>query len=188
MIAIVSYNPHWREEFDRLAAPLRAALGDLALRIDHIGSTAVPDLPAKDIIDIQITVQAFTPALEAALATLGYQRRVDITVDHRPPHVVGPDSEWEKWYFGPPADLRTMHLHVRVEGRANQRYALVFRDYLRACPAAAEAYGIIKEQLARYHPADIDAYYAVKDPVCDLIWQAAKQWAQTNNWRSQPNG
>lgn len=183
MIVITPYNPRWPDEFISLAEPLQYALGNLALGIDHIGSTAVPNLAAKDIIDIQVAVQAFTPLLEKALASLGYERRTDITADHRPPHFTGRESEWEKWYFRPPAHLRPMHLHVRIHNRANQRYALLFRDYLRTHPTAATAYGIIKQQLARYHPTDIDAYYDIKDPVCDIIWYTAQEWAQATNWQ-----
>src|SRR4051812_43542574 len=72
-IAIVPYDPTWPADFRRVAAPLRAALGDLALRIDHIGSPAVPGLAAKDIIDVQITIADLDPdPVAAALAPLGY--------------------------------------------------------------------------------------------------------------------
>ena len=190
MIVIAPYNPEWPREFARLAELLRQGLGDLALRIDHIGFTAVPDLVAKDIIDVQVTVAAFSDQLEKALLSLGFERRRDTNADHRPPQVVGPDSEWEKRYFRPPAHLRPMHLHVRIHNRANQRYALLFRDYLRRHPVAANAYGTIKQQLARYHGADVDAYYDLKDPVCDIIWQAAEEWAQSAGWqvRIEPEG
>ena len=63
---------------------------------------------------------------------------------------------------------RRVNLHVRVAGRANQRYPLLFRDYLRANAVAREAYAEVKRELARLHPADVDAYYAIKDPVCDI--------------------
>lgn len=183
MITIVAYNPQWPLEFARLAEPLHHALGDLAVRIDHIGSTAVAHLAAKDVIDMQVTVRALTPAIETALASLAYERVASITADHRPPGVVGPDADWHKWFFRPPATQRRSNLHVRIDGRANQRYPLLFRDYLRAHPTARDAYALIKQQLARYHPQDEDAYYDIKDPVCDLIWSAAAQWAQSTNWQ-----
>ena len=183
MIVIVPYSDQWPVEFSRLAAPLQQALGDIAVRIDHIGSTAVPGLAAKDIIDIQVTVREFAPALETALASIGYERRTDITADHRPALADGPASEWEKWYFRAPADQRPTHVHVRIRGRVNQRYALLFRDYLRAHPEAAHAYGIIKQQLARYHPTDWDAYYDIKDPVCDILWRTAEDWARVTHWQ-----
>jgi len=76
MITIVPYNPAWPAEFRAIAAGLRQALGELALRIDHIGSTAVPGLRAKDIVDIQITVRSLDPEIERRLAAPGYRRRM----------------------------------------------------------------------------------------------------------------
>lgn len=186
MITIVPYNPQWPLEFARLAEPLCRALDDLAVRIDHIGSTAVPGLAAKDVIDMQVTVRELSQPVEIALASLGYERYRDITADHQPPGVPSLRADWHKWLFRPPATQRRTHLHVRVEGRANQRYALLFRDYLRAHPIAREAYAIIKQQLAHYHPLDADAYYDIKDPVCDIIWGAAEDWARTINWQPEP--
>ena len=74
---------------------------------------------------------------------------------------------------------------MREVGRANQRYALLFRDHLRADARAAAAYERVKVALARLHPDDADAYYAVKDPVCDLVIHAAERWAAQV---SGPNG
>jgi GrpB-like predicted nucleotidyltransferase (UPF0157 family) len=185
-IAIIPYDERWPDEFAALAAPLWAALGARALRIDHIGSTAVPGLAAKDSIDIQVTVAALDPAVEAALAPLGYTRRLDVTGDHRPAYATGDEAEWAKLYFRAPPSQRPTHLHVRVAGRANQRYALLFRDYLRHHPTAAGAYALIKQALAERHPTDWDFYYEIKDPVCDLIWQAAEAWAAATGWQPAP--
>lgn len=182
-IQIVAYREEWPAEFAVLAAPLSARLGPLALRIDHIGSTSVPDLAAKDIIDMQVTVGELTDELDGALQSLGYTRRPDITADHRPPGTAGPDTDWKKWYYAPPPGQRPAHLHVRVAGRPNQRYPLLFRDYLRAHPPTRDAYALVKQHLARLHPDDVEAYYDIKDPVCDLIWQAAEAWADRTHWR-----
>jgi GrpB-like predicted nucleotidyltransferase (UPF0157 family) len=73
-------------------------------------------------------------------------------------------------------------VHVRQEGRLNQRYALLFRDYLRADPGAAGAYGQLKQALAEAAGRDWDTYYSVKDPACDLIMAAAEQWAVRVGW------
>ncbi len=185
MITIVPYDPRWPEEFAAVAQPLRAALGELALRIDHIGSTAVPGLAAKDRIDVQVTVQDFdcTDQLVMALGVLGYTRREDINCDHRPPLAQGPGADWEKRYFRAPPGQRPTNLHVRALGRANQRYPLLFRDYLRAHPAASAAYAQIKLNLARLHPDDVDFYYDIKDPVCDVIMDAAEEWARLTGWQ-----
>lgn len=72
---------------------------------------------------------------------------------------------------------------MRAVGRSNQRYALLFRDYLRVSPVAAAAYGQVKRAMSRLHPDDVDAYYDVKDPVCDLVMVAAERWAADVSWR-----
>ena len=78
---------------------------------------------------------------------------------------------------------RRTHVHIRASGLPNRRYPLLFRDYLRANRAAAEAYAQIKRALAAQHSDNVDAYYDVKDPVMDLIIQAAELWAERNSWR-----
>ncbi len=184
MVEIVAYQERWPSEFQAIATPLRQALGPLAVRIDHIGSTAVPGLPAKDVIDIQITVAALDDRVRSALATLGYTWREGMR-DHRPPHVGGTETDWDKWLFTPPPGQRRTHTHVRVQGRANQRYALLFRDYLRAHPATAGAYAELKRRLAQ-HLADPQMYPDVKDPAVDLIYLAAEEWAAVTNWQMGP--
>jgi GrpB-like predicted nucleotidyltransferase (UPF0157 family) len=186
MIEIVPYDEHWPAEFAAIAGCLRRALGDMALRIDHIGSTSVPGLPAKDIVDVQVTVAALEPdeRLRAALGSIGYTLREGVTCDHRPPNVVGPDAEWEKRFFKPPPEQRPTNLHVRAAGRANQRYALLFRDYLRSHPPAAAAYAELKRRLAHYLVDDLKTYAEIKDPVCDVIMGAAEEWAAATGWQS----
>jgi GrpB-like predicted nucleotidyltransferase (UPF0157 family) len=180
-VEIVDYRPAWRDDFAQLAAAQRAALGALALRIDHIGSTSVPGLCAKDVIDVQVSVAALDAAVIDAFTRAGYTRTQKISRDHRPPDSVGPDSDWEKLYFRPPPGQRRTHTHVRVLGRPNQRYALLFRDYLIAHPQTAAAYGELKRRLAvsLANPAD---YPDVKDPACDLIYFPARQWAAAIAW------
>ncbi|MGC4107307.1 MAG: GrpB family protein [Thermomicrobiales bacterium] len=185
-IVIVPYNPLWPDDFAVLAAAISTAMGNLALRVDHIGSTSVPGLAAKDIIDIQVTVADLRDnAIQDRLATLGYTEHPTITGDHIPPGLTAEEvdpTRWRKRYFRAPAEMRPMHLHVRQAGLSNQRYPLLFRDYLRATPMAAGAYRQIKEALARLHPDDVEAYYDVKDPACDLIIGAAECWATQTGW------
>ena len=184
MIEIKAYNPQWPQEFETLRASLSKILGDLALRIDHIGSTSVPGLGAKDIIDIQVTVKELDPVIVQRMSAAGYQYYADITRDHLP---CGEDPDprmWEKFYFTQPPGERLAHVHVRVQGRPNQIYPLRFRDYLRAHPDSAATVERIKRALARYHADDKAAYYDIKDPVYDLIWDAAKEWAQSTNWHA----
>ena len=182
MIEIVPYQAGWPLEFLQIAAALRQALGELALRIDHIGSTSVPGLAAKDVIDIQITVRALTPEIQSALEAIGYTRSEKIDHDHRPAHGAEAENEWKKWFFNPPEGQRRTNTHMRIAGRANQHYALLFRDYLRSHPATAESYAELKCRLAQ-HLADPETYPEVKDPAVDLIYLAAEDWAALTGWQ-----
>lgn len=189
-VEITPYRAEWAEEFRGIGAALRAALGDLALRIDHIGSTSVPGLAAKDRIDIQVTVAALDPVeplVAAFTAAGGYRYREGYQWDHRPPGDASPDEEWRKRYFATPEGGRPTNLHVRAAGRANQRYALLFRDYLRADALARGGYERAKIELARFHPDDLDAYVTIKDPICDIVMSGAERWAAAVNWRPGPS-
>jgi GrpB-like predicted nucleotidyltransferase (UPF0157 family) len=181
MIEIVTYKESWPGEFRALAATLRQALGSSALRIDHIGSTSVPGLAAKDIIDVQITVTALDPAIVTAMLAAGFTFPDGFRRDHTLPRFVGPENEWEKFMFRPQEGRRKANIHVRVQGRANQRFALLFRDYLRAHPASAAAYAELKRRLAA-HLAEMPTYSEVKDPAVDLIYFAAEDWAAITHW------
>ena len=189
MIIIVAYDTSWPEAFISVAQPLRTALGELALRIDHIGSTSVPGLAAKDVIDVQVTLKDFSsaPQLVSALSSLGYTLIPHTSSDHLPPLYQGPETDWEKLMFRPPANQRPTHLHVRALGRPNQRYPLLFRDYLRAHPVASAAYAQIKTSLSQRHPDDVDFYYDIKDPLCDIVIDAAEDWVQTTGWQMGPS-
>ena len=189
MITIVAYDTSWPEAFIAVAQPLRTALGELALRIDHIGSTSVPGLAAKDVIDVQVTLKDFSsaPQLVSALGSLSYTLIPHFTSDHLPPLYQGPETDWEKLIFRPPANQRPTHLHVRALGRPNQRYPLLFRDYLRAHPVASAAYAQIKTSLSQRHPDDVDFYYDIKDPLCDIVIDAAEDWAQATGWQMGPS-
>jgi len=184
-IEIIPYQERWPSELQAIAIPLRNGLGELALRIDHIGSTSVPGLAAKDIIDVQITVAALDSAVVSAMGALSYSQLAHITRDHRPPNMSSAETEWEKLFFRPPLAQRPTNLHVRVQGRANQRFALLFRDYLRTHPATAAAYAELKRRLAK-SLADPQTYPEVKDPAVDLIYFAAEDWAAATGWQPGP--
>ena len=179
-VTIVEPKATWPNEFERISASIRDALGALALRIDHIGSTSVPGLPAKDVIDVQLTVAALDrDRLTPALARAGFAEQ-GIGNDHRPPGASGPDDDWRKLFFQAGSG-RPVNLHVRVSGRPNQRYPLLFRDYLRAHPQSAAAYARLKRALAALE-IDRGVYADVKDPACDLIFIAAGDWAEQTGW------
>ncbi len=187
LVHIVDYQDGWPREFAEIGGAVRGALGDHAVRIDHIGSTAVPDLAAKDIIDVQVTVasfEGFSP-IAAGLESLGYVRRTEVRHDHLPPGATHSASEYEKRYFREPEGVRRTHIHVRADARVNQRYAILFRDYLREHRAAALAYEETKRFMARWHnEQDKGAlFYEIKAPVADIVTSAAEEWAARVDWR-----
>ena len=176
MIRIQDYRRSWPDTFERIGASLLGILSPLALRIDHIGSTSVPGMAAKDVIDVQVTVEALTSAVTAQLVDAGYQYKSHVTHDHVP---AGEDPDpklWRKLFFIQPEGERRANLHVRAAGKPNQQYPLLFRDYLRAHPDAARTIERIKRELAGRFANDVDAYYAIKDPIYDLVWRAAQAW------------
>jgi GrpB-like predicted nucleotidyltransferase (UPF0157 family) len=179
-VIIVEPKASWPNEFGTISTAVRDAVGPLARRIDHIGSTSVPGLPAKDVIDVQLTVAALDRnRLAPPLQRAGFVDQ-DIETDHRPPGATGPDDDWRKLFFQAGSG-RPVNLHVRVAGRPNQRYALLFRDYLRAHPDSAAAYANLKRALAGLG-IDRGTYADVKDPACDLIFIAAEAWAAETDW------
>ena len=187
-ILVAEYRPEWPAEFGALAHQIRAALGTLAQRIDHIGSTSVPGLAAKDRIDIQVTVASEAQLDEALerIAAAGFQARPGNATDHVPPGASAAPEEWSKRFAAQRPGERPANIHIRVAGRANQRYPLLFRDYLRAHPASAAAYAELKRQLAQ-RLDDIQSYTEVKDPACDLIALAAEDWAAATGWSLGPS-
>mgnify|MGYP006298994875 CR=1 FL=1 len=181
MVEIVAYRSEWPVEFGRLSAALRRGLAGLAIRIDHIGSTAVPGLPAKDVIDVQVTVAELTGAVADAVTGIGFVSHPHFDRDHAPPGSPDPAAGWAKLLFTEPVGGRRANVHVRRAGAPNQRLALLFRDYLIAHPRSAAAYAELKRRLA-VGLADPRSYPTVKDPAIDLIYFAAEAWAVAVGW------
>jgi GrpB-like predicted nucleotidyltransferase (UPF0157 family) len=189
-VVVVESRPEWAGEFQSLGAALRRELGELAERIDHIGSTSVAGLAAKDVIDVQITtadLDAASVDLVAAIERTGACQQVGVGRDHCPPGSSLPAIQLDKLLFCAHAPYRRSNIHVRVAGRFNQRYALLCRDYLRSHPGTAAAYGEVKRELARHFPNDLDSYYAVKDPAFDLFMSGADEWATWTGWSPGPS-
>lgn len=191
LIPVIPYQPQWADDFRGFGRKLRDAFGLSALRIDHIGSTAVEGLAAKSIIDIQVTVESLPIVAEIVPRAVaqGFIYREDIDRDRPPPWEPDTPVEWCKAYFqtldGAPMPA---HVHVRERGRRNQRYALLFRDYLRSNFRARRAYGEFKFQLASVvghlsEPGGTGPYLDLKNPVFDLIADAAETWALACGWK-----
>jgi GrpB-like predicted nucleotidyltransferase (UPF0157 family) len=183
-IKIVPHSKKWKSEFQNLATLLRSLLGSTAKRIDHIGSTSIEGLCAKDRIDIQITVASAEDFcdVKTKLEAEGFKQAPENSQDHIPAGSHLDETEWQKQFYRAPEGLRAMNLHIRVSGRANQKYPLLFRDFLRSNDVAAEYYGRVKQQLGLYSDS-IEAYCNIKDPVCDLIMLSAQSWAKAVDWQ-----
>jgi GrpB-like predicted nucleotidyltransferase (UPF0157 family) len=176
VIYIARYDTDWPARFSNLAAAMREALGDVAVRIDHIGSTSVPGLAAKPIIDMQVSVRSLEPVdpFRIPLESLGYFYRQN-------------NPELTKRYFRePPGEPRT-HIHVRRAGSFSEQYPLLFRDYLRQHPHSASEYENVKRQLAEQYPHDGLAYTNAKDTICWEIIHRADEWAQQVGWEPGPS-
>ncbi len=175
-IVIVEYEPAWMSLFGALGLRLRAELGEVALRIDHIGSTAVRGLAAKPIIDVQVSVRALEPvdAYRGALERCGFVWRSS-------------NTELTKRYFRErPGDPRR-HIHVRQAGTFSEQLPLLVRDYLRAHPTRALEYAALKRDLADRHGTDRHAYQQAKEPFSWQTIRLADGWAQQTGWRPGPS-
>jgi len=147
---IVDYDPAWASAYEEEAAAIRGALGDLAERVEHVGSTSVPGLAAKPVIDIQVSVASLRPrsVVVDPLVAIGYRHDIDpIETQH---------EYLSKGYDDDAA--RKVHIHLCESGSGWERRHLAFRDALRSDPEAADSYATLKRRVAAEHPRDIYAY------------------------------
>ncbi len=162
-ILLVDYDPRWPEQFEREAAAIRVALGERALRLEHVGSTSVPGLAAKPIIDILLVVadsadeSSYVPAMEAA----GYVLRIR-----------EPDWYEHRLFKGPDTDI---NLHVFSTGCPEIDRVLLLRDWLRENPDDRRLYERTKRELARRDWTYMQHYADAKTAVIDEIIQRARQ-------------
>ncbi|WP_216822270.1 GrpB family protein [Streptomyces aureus] len=155
---------------------LRTALGDAAARIDHIGSTSVPGLAAKPVIDIQISVMSLEPtdSFLGPLTGMGFVYRED-------------NPERTKRYFREPPGQPRTHVHVRQLGSFSQQFPLLFRDYLRCHTSAMTEYAAAKGRFAATFRNDRPGYVQAKDAFVWDIIRRADAWAQCTGWAPDPS-
>lgn len=172
-IVIMDYQPRWAEEYAGIEAAIRDVVGPEVRRIDHIGSTSVPGLAAKDIIDIQLSVTSLDPveAYGKGLESLGYWWMAD-------------NPERNKRYFREGEGMRRTHIHVRESGSFGQQFALLFRDYLRSNPQDCAFYAAAKRELAQREWESVGDFGDAKDPLFWEIARRANRWQQDTAWRS----
>lgn len=149
-VVVLDYDPGWPRVFEELRSILWPAVSDIAISIEHVGSTAVPGLAAKPVIDIDVVVpEGDVPTGIKRISDLGYEHRGDLGIPSR------------EAFRRPPGTPRH-HLYLCPSGSPALANHIAIRDYLRADASAAIEYGKLKKRLARRFPRDIDAYIEAK--------------------------
>lgn len=161
-VVVTAYDPGWPTRFAALQDRLESVLGELARRIEHVGSTSVPGLAAKPVIDLDVVVgsAADIPAAIAAVEQLGYRHEGNKGI---------PGREALRW----PAGEQRHHVYICVEECQAFQDHLLFRDYLRAHPETAKAYAALKQSAVALHSADRDAYARAKAAFIEKITRQA---------------
>ena len=161
-VHVADYDPQWPATFEQLRSRIAAALGPLALRVEHVGSTAVPQLAAKPIIDLDVVIgsRADLPAVIAALHPLGYRPQGDLGVAGR--------EAFNNLSGAPPH-----HLYVCAADNCELARHLAFRDFLRTHPDTARAYGELKRSLASQFRNDRNAYTEAKTAFIEQVLAAS---------------
>ncbi|MBO4477348.1 MAG: GrpB family protein [Lachnospiraceae bacterium] len=161
-VLVEKYDAAWAQDFRQIEQELKEALGDLALRIEHVGSTSVKGLSAKPIIDLDIVIPDYSrfDAVVAALETIGYNHEGDLGIPGR-----------EAFKYSGKEHLRRHHLYVCTETSEELKRHLAFRDYLRSHPEAVREYSRVKEEGAALYPEDIDKYIEYKSPCIEKIYR-----------------
>ncbi|MEP6560964.1 MAG: dephospho-CoA kinase, partial [Nakamurella sp.] len=180
---LVAYQPRWAADGARTAA--RVSRASAGARVDHIGSTAVPGMAAKNVLDLQLTVPSLQVADELAgqLAAAGFPRLPGF--DNDEPHPPDDDPEhWHKRLHANSDPGQSINLHVRVKGLPNWCWALLFRDWLRTDPEIAAEYLASKRSAAGKHGADdsMAGYAEAKEPWIAGVYQRGLAWAERTGW------
>jgi dephospho-CoA kinase len=177
---VVAPDPTWQNQARRVIARIARVAGEQAHRIDHIGSTAVPGLAAKDVLDVQVVVGDLSTTKHIAdeLIAVGlvgqHGRWWDDARD---------GSVWDKAMATNADPARAVNCHIRTAGSPAWREALLLRDWLRAHPSGVMDYARLKHRLATHHRESINAYAQAKTPFVHAALDRAEQWAQRIGWQ-----
>jgi len=173
-VEVVPHNPLWREAFEAEARHVGSALGENVVAVHHIGSTAIPNIYAKPVVDLLVEVRDITEVdgRSSAMESLGYE-------------VMGEYGIPRRWYFrkDDQEGIRTHNIHAFEAGSAEVERHLAFRDYMIAHPEEAEKYSELKRKLAEQHPQSMDGYMDGKDGFIKEMDQKAAQWRRSQTGR-----
>ncbi len=168
-VIIVDYDPAWPAQFEAIRRALASALGDVALRIEHVGSTSVPGLAAKPVVDIDVVIESRAQLARAVerLGELGYAHQGDLDVPGREAFRPREATTPRTW----PAH----HLYVCARDNRELLRHLAFRDWLRGHDEDRRRYAALKRELARRHRGDRDAYCEAKTDFIEEVLSAASR-------------
>ncbi len=182
-LVISEPDPTWPADAERVIGRLRRVFGSAAVAIEHIGSTAVAGMPAKDVIDLQVAVGALADvddtSLQGDLAEAGFLVQPGPWWDYVPGR--GADVTTPKRFLAGADPQQVLHIHVREADGAARRRALMFRDWLRADPMAHDDYAALKRSLAREGLSSSE-YAEAKEPWFGEAFVRAGEWARRTSW------
>lgn len=176
-VRVLPHQNQWAAEGADLVARLRFLLPD-AVAVDHIGSTSVPGMPAKDCIDAMARVRSLGDTDFSALHAEGFRERPE----HWNHEETLDAATYPKRVFAPPPGGRSVNIHIREVGSRTARYSLLFRDYLREDGNSRAAWGQFKVRLAET-ATDLFSYGQIKSTVQPLLMTLAEQWAVDSSWQ-----
>lgn len=185
VVTLSEPDPTWPDQAARLLARIGRAVGERAATLHHIGSTSVPGLVAKDVIDLQLGVRALSDADSAdvvdTLTAAGYPRLEGVTAD-TPRSGDQPAQVWPKRFHGNSDPGVAVHLHVREVGSAGWRWSLLFRDWLRSDEAGRAEYTALKRDVEARSLA-MEDYAAAKEPWFASVHERIEEWAARTGWQ-----
>ena len=163
-VTVLPYDAAWKVAFEAIKEEVSDALGDLAIVVEHVGSTAVEGLSAKPCIDLDVVIAdaSCLPAVIAGLAQIGYTHEGDLGIVGR-----------EAFCYEGKSHLMKHHLYVCTKDSEELRRHLAFRDFLRANPDAVWEYSSVKEEAAALYPYDVGRYMAYKAPCIRRLYALA---------------
>lgn len=161
-VTVLPYDEAWKYAFEKIKEEIEAAIGDLIIGIEHVGSTSVEGLSAKPCIDIDVIIKDYSifDAVVSRLEAIGYTHEGNLGIKDR-----------EAFKYSDKPHLLKHHLYVCPQNSEELHRHITFRDFLRSSPEAAKKYGSIKETAARLFPDDIDKYIEYKSPCIEEFYE-----------------
>ena len=161
-VIVLPYDEHWKTDFEKIKSELESAIGDLIVRIEHVGSTSVESLSAKPCIDIDVVIKDYSVFDECVnrLALIGYIHEGNLGIEDR-----------EAFKYSDKPHLQTHHLYVCPQHSKELYRHITFRDFLRNNPDAVKKYSMVKEMAAQLFPDNIDKYMEYKSSCIEELYE-----------------